>query len=240
MKLYAYCLSDEVTAPVIEPVAGLAGAKPYLIERGEIRAVVSAFSDERAAITRENVGAHERVVRHVLSQATPLPFRFGTVISEERLLSYLDSQAAALRLQLERVRGCVEWSVKVSWNLEAVRQEALSDEAWSPVEAGSKNEGSGTAFLLAKRREILGEKVLRERASAISVWLNATLSEVVRESRINLQPHDSLVLAASHLVERARLTEYRAALERARAEKKDLHFLTSGAWPPYSFTSAGS
>jgi hypothetical protein len=225
---------------MIEAVEGLAGAKPYLIERGEIRAVVSEFSDERAAVTREHIGAHERVVRHVLSQATPLPFRFSTITSEEKLLSYLDSQAASLKLQLERVRGCVEWSVKVSWNLEAVRQEALGEDVSSPVEAGSKSEGSGTAFLLAKRREILGEQVLRERASAISDWLNATLSEVVREARVNLQPRDSLVLAASHLVERVRLAEYRAALERARAEKKDLHFLTSGAWPPYSFTSAGS
>jgi hypothetical protein len=243
MKLYAYCLSDEVTARMIESVEGLAGAKPYLIERGEISAVVSDFADERAAVTREHVTAHERVVRHVLSETTPLPFRFGTIISEERLLSYLDSQATSLKLQLERVRGCVEWSVKVSWNLEAVRQEALRDDdtaLWSPVEAGSKSEGSGTAFLLAKRREILGEKVLRERAEEISSWLNGALSEVVREAQVNLQPRDSLVLAAAHLVERERLAEYRLALERARAEKKDLHFLTSGAWPPYSFTSAGS
>jgi hypothetical protein len=242
MKLYAYCLSDEVTARMIESVAGLAGAKPYLIERGEIRAVVSEFADEKAAVTREHVMAHERVVRHVLSQTTPLPFRFGTVINEERLLSYLDSQAASLKLQLERVRGCVEWSVKVSWNLEAVRREALrdDDDAQPPVEAGSKSEGSGTQFLLAKRREILGEKVLRERAEEISSWLSRALSEVVREAQVNLQPLDSLVLAAAHLVERSRLAEYRLALERARAEKKDLHFLTSGAWPPYSFTSAGS
>lgn len=240
MKLYAYCLSDEVTARMIEPVEGLAGARPYLIERDEIRAVVSEFDDERAAITRENVLAHERVVRQVLSRTTPLPFRFGTIIGEERLLNYLDAQAASLRTQLEHVRGCVEWSVKVSWNLEVVRQEALRHETQTHHATSLKSEGRGTAFLLARQRQILGDHALKERASEIENWLSASLANVVRETLISLQPTSSLVLAASHLVERGRLQAYRAALERARAERNDLHFLTSGAWPPYSFTSAGS
>ena len=87
MNLYAYCLSDEVVSGIDESVVGVAGAVPRLLERGEIRAVVSDFGEERVAVTRENVLAHERVVRRVLMDATPLPFRFGTVTSEARLES---------------------------------------------------------------------------------------------------------------------------------------------------------
>src|ERR1051326_6792806 len=122
-NLYAYCLSDEVTEGAIESATGIAGAKPKLVRCGEIAAVVSEFDDEQVKVTRENVLAHEGVVRRVLAETTPLPFRFGTVTSEEKLQGYLDSQQDSLKAQLNRVRGCVEMSVKVIWNLEAVRRE---------------------------------------------------------------------------------------------------------------------
>jgi hypothetical protein len=242
MKLYAYCLSDEAAARAVESEIGLAGAQPRLLWCGEIAAVVSDFDEERAAVTRENVLAHERVVRRVLVETTPLPFRFGTIVSDARLQSYLNSQQDSLRAQLARVRGCVEMSVKVIWNRDAVRDEAVRDDsgADAPVEASPAMKGSGTAFLAAKRREILGERVLKERASDVAAWLSERLGDVVRESEISLQPNESLVLSAAHLVERARLEDYRDALRRARSERGELHFLTSGAWPPYSFTSACS
>src|SRR5205823_5101757 len=120
MNLYAYCLSDEVTDNTIKSEIGMAGAKPRLIRCGEIAAVVSEFDDEQVNVTRENVLAHERVVRRVLSETTPLPFRFGTVVTEAQLQSYLDSQRDSLKAQLERVRGCVEMSVKVIWNPEDI------------------------------------------------------------------------------------------------------------------------
>lgn len=242
MKLYAYCLSDEVKLSTVESEIGLAGAKPYLIRCEEIAAVVSDFDDEKAAVTRENVLRHERIVRRVLAEATPLPFRFGTIVSEARLQSYLNSQQASLRAQLARVRGCVEMSVKVIWKPEAVRHEDESRDAQakSAGEAGKTTRGSGTAFLAAKRREILGDETLKARAEELSAWLAACLGDVVREALVSLQPTESLVLSASHLVERTRLDEYREALKRAQSERVELHFLTSGAWPPYSFTSAGS
>lgn len=240
MKLYAYCLSDEVTPRMIESVVGISGVRPRLVMCREMAAVVSEFDDERVAVTPENVRTHERVVRHVLTEVTPLPFRFGTVISEARILSYLDSQGESLKVQLARVRGCVEWSVKVIWNPETVNDRSQRSQKNQSDEATPALKGSGTAFLVAKRRELLGNDMQQKRAAEIAGWLSAALGDVVREAQVNLQTTGSLVLAASHLVERARLAEYRAALGRARAERNDLHFLTSGAWPPYSFTSAGS
>ena len=232
MNLYAYCLGDEVTAGSIEDSAGVAGARPRLVERAGISAVVSPFGDEKIAVTRENVMAHERVVRRVLAETTPLPFRFGTIVTEARLASYLDSQQGKLKAQLERVRGAVEMSVKVIW-------EPLAEGVGA---AGGRDEeaaagGTGTRFLLRKRRELLGEGELRERAVEVWAWLGRVLEGLARESQVSLRPSENLILAAAHLVERGRLGDYRRALGRARAERPELHFLTSGAWPPYSFTS---
>jgi hypothetical protein len=242
MNLYAYCLSDEVTASTVESEIGLASAPLHLIRCGEISAVVSDFDEDQAIVTRENVLAHERVVRRVLVETTPLPFRFGTVVSESELQSYVNSQQTSLRAQLARVRGCVEMSVKVIWNKDAFEHEDERPNTRAEAESGAGQpvKGSGTAFLLAKRREILGDEMLKRRAEELAAWLAGCLEDVVREARISLQPAEMLFLSASHLVERARLDEYRKALKRARRARTELHFLTSGAWPPYSFTSAGS
>lgn len=241
MSLYAYCLSDEVTAGAVESIKGVANERPRLIRRGGLAAVVSAFKDERAAVTRENVLAHERVVRRVLVETTPLPFRFGTVVTEERLLGYVDSQHDALQAQLGRVRGCVEMSVKVIWKVEAVRDEAWQrDEEERAAGGGPWPSGVGTAFLATKRREILGDETSKERAAEVAEWLNESLKGTVREAQASIQPTKSLVVAVAYLVERARLEEYRAALHSAQRERQELHFLTSGAWPPYSFVALGS
>ena len=222
---------------MVESVTGIIGSKPHLFWHREVAAVVSPFDDEKIAVTRENVLAHERVVRRVLTKTTPLPFRFGTIVSEARLESYLDSQQSRLKEQLERVRGAVEMSVKVIWKPLADGVEAAGgvDEEKLVGEAA----GSGTRFLLKKRRELLGEGARKERAEEVSVWLGQTVEGLVREARVELQPSEKLILAASHLVERALLADYRAALGRAKNERPELHFLTSGAWPPYSFTSVG-
>jgi hypothetical protein len=249
MNVYAYCLSDEITAGSLEALTGIGGATTRLIRRERIAAVVSDFEGESVAVTRENVLAHERVVGGVLARATPLPFRFGTVVGEEKLMSYVASQSGALMTQLESVRGCVEMSVKVIWKAEAGESESQLDRSSldrssldrSSLDQASLDDsslGAGTAFLLAKRREILGEEAKAARAKEIAEWLAGALAGAVRDSRIAVNPQGALVVSAAHLVERSRLAEYRELLRRAREERRDLYFLTSGAWSPYSFTRA--
>ncbi|HYG80210.1 MAG TPA: GvpL/GvpF family gas vesicle protein, partial [Pyrinomonadaceae bacterium] len=220
MNLYAYCLGDEVAVGSVEDVAGVAGARPRLVERAGISAVVSPFAEEQIAVTRGNVLAHERVVRRVLAGTTPLPFRFGTIVTQPRLVSYLDSQQGRLKAQLERVRGAVEMSVKVIWKPEA---EGVGAARGRDAEAGEG--GSGARFLLKKRRELLGESARKERAEEVCAWLGRAVGGLVRESRVELRPSENLILAASHLVERALLADYRRALGRAKTERPELHFL---------------
>jgi hypothetical protein len=243
MNFYAYCLSDAVTGEMIESVAGVRGA-PRLIQYGGIAAVVSPFEDESVPVTRENVFAHERVIGHVLAHTTPLPFRFGTVVDAARLEGYVNSQRERLEAQLERVRGCVEMSVKVIWSVAGVKGDAPGRDtnADAPAdESGARPAaGRGTAFLMEKRRQILGDETLKARAEAVAAWLDGHLGEAARETQVVVRPAEALVVAAAHLVERARLEEYQERLGAARTERADLHFLTSGPWPPYSFSQTNS
>jgi hypothetical protein len=242
MTFYAYCLSDEVTGGMIEAVGGVGGAgEPRVIEHGGIRAVVSHLEGEHVSLTRDNVFAHERVIGSVLRHTTPLPFRFGTVVSAARLETYVNSQREFLQAQLARVRGSVEMSVKVIWSVSAVKREALGDDAKEGApEDKSSAAGQGTAFLAAKRRELLGDETLREEAEETARWLALRLDDAVRETDVRVRPMEALVVAAAHLVERGRLEDYQERLRAARLERDDLHFLTSGPWPPYSFIQARS
>jgi hypothetical protein len=241
MNFYAYCLSDEVMERMVESAVGLTGAgAPRVIWYDGIGAVVSLYDADAVAVTRENVFAHERVIRHVLAHTTPLPFRFGTVVSAAGLESYVNSQRDFLEAQLARVRGCVEMSVKIIWNAEAVKDEAVERDA---KESGAVNEsgaGRGAAFLAAKRQEILGDEALKAQAERVAAWLAERLKGAVREWEVSVHPTAALVVAAAHLVERERLEDYRERIQNAQAERPELHFLTSGPWPPYSFSSARS
>jgi len=228
MSLYVYCLSDELGEAGLAGVRGLAGAAARVFSHAGLGAVVSPFSESPVPVTREHVLAHNRVNAQVLALTTPLPFRFGTLATEERLASYMASRAEALRGALAGVRGCVEMSVKLMWGAGGAPRAGQSA-------AGETAAGGGTAFLLARRRALLGDEDERRRAEELSAWLEGRTSDLARATSVRLRPSEALVVRAAHLVPRGRLAEYRERLRGLRAERPDLRFLTSGPWPPYSF-----
>ena len=234
MKLYVYCLCAESPRDALASVVGVAGKTPHVLSCGEVMAVVSEFDGDAVAVTREHVLAHERVVGRVLTATTPLPFRFGTLTSEARLQAYVAAHEPELRARLERVRGCVEMGVKVIWRGENERAEEAGAQTATDA---APSVGVGAAFLEAKRRALLGDEAARARAKEIADWLAAQLADVVRETSLRPQTAGAIVCAAAHLVERGRLADYRARLKVAFAARPALRFLTSGPWPPYSFSA---
>jgi Gas vesicle synthesis protein GvpL/GvpF len=231
LSLYAYCLCDELPAGALDEVAGIAGASTRALWFAEIAAVVSEFAGDAVKLTREHVLAHERVVGRVLLHVTPLPFRFGTLTGEARLRNYIKTNETALQAQLARVRGCVEMNVKVLRRRAASNSDEIKEAA-----AHAPNSGAGTAFLEAKRRALVGDEAAQAQAEEIAQWLTNQLAEVVRAEQMSVRPSRALMIAAAHLVERARLAAYRERVRRACAGRNELHFLTSGPWPPYSFS----
>lgn len=249
MSLYVYCLGDELSGAAFEGTAGVGGAPVRLLALGRVSAVVSDAHAEPVAVTEENLLAHNRVNAAALAVSTPLPFRFGTRAAPERLAEYAASNEAALAEALARVRGLVEMSVKLMEKAEGEGRRgkgksegggrAAGDRdvpAESGEEAAAAAVGRGTAFLLKKRLEVLGEEGARRRAEELAAWLAAGLAGLARESAVRLSPSEAIVVRAAHLVERARVAEYRARLRGLGAGRPGLRLLTSGPWPPYSFS----
>src|SRR4029079_17448059 len=104
MKLYAYCLVEDLDA-FHATARGLSGAVVRSLQIDELAVLVSDFNNDTVAVTRENALDHAAVVRSVLDRTTPLPFRFGTLVTEEQLRSYIAARKPALETRFTHVRG---------------------------------------------------------------------------------------------------------------------------------------
>jgi hypothetical protein len=225
MKLYVYCLAEKIDE-LPAPVSGISGARVDLIKVEGFSLLVSEFGGEAALVTRENVVTHDNVVRSLLTETTPLPFRFGTVVPEHQLASYLRTHRPSLEKKLAQVRDCVEMSVKIISNPD---QAEIKDD-------NSTQQGPGLKFLREKQREILGGERRAEQAKEVSEWLQEQVRPFIRDEQVSLCPTEKLIVAAAHLVAREQVGEYRDRLAAARKMRSELHFLSSGPWPPYTFS----
>jgi hypothetical protein len=231
MKLYAYCLSG-IEARKPDDLTGLFGQKVYGVTEEKLTAFVSDMKEDSVAVTKESVLTHQRVVAGVLEHTSPLPFRFGTVASEADLRSFLSSRQEALLKKLATVDGCVEMSVKVIW--QNAGPASMKNFYPDPPDTSG---GVGTAFLREKSKQIAGGRELQDQGTELASWFQKHVAPFVRDARATVTPSQKLVLAADCLVERSRVDSYRTALDQARQQRPDLHFLISGPWAPYSFAN---
>jgi hypothetical protein len=225
MKFYVYCLAEKIDAP--PPVRGISGARVEVIKVEDWQLLVSEFeADSAPPVTRENALTHDAVVRSVLNETTPLPFRFGTVQTEPQLLSYIRTHRVALAAKLAQIRGCVEMNVKI-----------ISHTTDLDTTAEAIEQGPGARFLKEKQRELFGSERRAMEAREVAAWLEEQTESFVRQKEISLCPTEKLIVAAAHLVAREQVTKYRDRLASAREMRPELHFLVSGPWPPYTFSN---
>ena len=225
MKLYAYCLAEDA---VDVSTTGISGAPVGLLKIDNLAVLISDTDIDVVPVTKENALAHAAVVRSLLDHTTPLPFRFGTLVTEQQLRNYVSARKPALEKKLAHVRGCVEMSVKIIW-------EAPTGKTTEAPKA--ELQGAGTTFLAEKQRELLGDEQRAKHAAEISGWLREAVSGLTRDEQVTVWPSDRLLLSAAHLVERGNIPLYRAQIAEARKNRPELHFLVSGPWPPYSFAN---
>src|ERR1041384_1638287 len=151
MKLYVYCLLEGIDE-MNGPVRGTSGAQVRLQALENLGVLVSDFDADAIPVTRENARPHAAVVRSVLDCTTPLPFRFGTLVTEQQLRSYVSARRPALERNLALGRGGIEMGAKIIWPV----SEEVSKEK---EELKEPQQGTGATFLAAKRRELLGSEL---------------------------------------------------------------------------------
>ena len=229
MKLYLYCLAGDFDHAG-GSISGISAAPVRWLKLEDVSVMVSDYEGETVPVTREHALVHAAVVRSILDQTTPLPFRFGTIVGEQQLMNFVKTHKSVLTNKLAHVHDCVEMNVKVIYQLPTNENSQANGE---PASAGP-----GTAFLAGKRRQLLADESFSSQRSDFSTLLETTLAGVVREQQIALRPSDTAVLAtASHLVRRDQIQPYREKIAKVRENRPELRLLVSGPWPPYSFAN---
>jgi hypothetical protein len=197
----------------------VAGQRFRIVRQGAIAAVVNDDARRRAPAP-VNLRRYDRVVRE-LAERFPamIPARFGTLMAEDELTFTLSSRRAALAAVLKRVRNRVQMTIRVM-------------RIGSPLNAPHGGEGplpaTGRDYLIARARTaaaaraVPGFDPVRE---AVSRW--------VRDERVE---HQAGVSSVYHLIPRASVTAYRAAL-RTSAAAANVKAIVTGPWPPYAFAS---
>ncbi|MBD0330263.1 MAG: GvpL/GvpF family gas vesicle protein [Thermoleophilia bacterium] len=230
-------------APAGSPLAlagrGLADQPVYAVETARLRAIASAAPAGLVEATRENLGAHLRVVREAREAGTVVPFRFGLVMPDDEAVraELLTANADALEAVLAELDGRWEMTVRALYDEDALLREAVDgrrDVARLREEVRRLPEDAG---YFARIR--LGEAVaaaigaLRERDAGLVVDRLAPLAVDVRTARD--QP-ERVAVKASFLVDEDRLGEFDAALEALATELAPrIRFKAVGPLPAHSF-----
>ena len=169
---------------------------------------------------------HDGVVRALAGSGTVLPVRLGTLFPDAvSLTELLDQTADDLLVELDRVRGCHEWDVRVH-----VHQSA-ADLPITPADE------SGTAYLMRRRNE-------RQQAVAAQAAISTAISAayevltVLAESVVELAIDGSgMAMSRGYLVRTQHAAEFEtvAAELTYELEGHGGNVRISGPLPPYSF-----
>jgi hypothetical protein len=215
--LYVYAL---VPSGLDAPLGtGLLDEALRVVPVGPMGAVVGDV-DDTPSIAPASLRRHDEVVRRIARASDAiLPFRFGaTVLSAAELAEGLAPRVRSRDAARSATRGCDQMTLRLY-------SEALPARSADPPAAGP-----GTRWLRERSAARLAAS-LPELAR-----VRATLASSVRAESI--ETHDTPPLRASlfHLVERARLVEYRAQVDALAASIAPARVAATGPWPPYAFT----
>jgi gas vesicle protein GvpL/GvpF len=213
--LYLYGITDAAGPP---DLMGIDGALLRVIGTGTLHAVASEHDDLRLSADEETLWAHEAVVESMMEAGAVLPVRLGSTVDRaDSIEDLLRERGSDFTQAIERVRGAVEIGVR---GLVATPRAA----------AGASAAGPGAGYM----RDQLARK---RRIDAVAGRMDEELTSLVRDATEVTGSHERMSLRAAYLVDRDRVDEFVAAVQRLESKADGVTLVCTGPWPPYSFAT---
>ncbi len=208
----------------MEAQVGVLGNQIFLYPASDFAVVVSQHNPKED-LSQKNAVDHARVIAHCFEQATVLPFRFGTVFSDDDALRRsVRSNQRQFNANVERLRGKAEMHLKV----------VLEDGGPnSPRYASSAC--AGKEYLSRLRETATIQRDRQTKAKAVFVQMHRMFAPLEEEISCRHTENGKILLDIAHLIDHGSISRYQNKYSSASQTIRDCQMAISGPWPPYHF-----
>ncbi len=234
MAWYAYCIGEKHAFPELarhrKPVPmvsilGVSGNQVFLYPASDLAVIVSEHNP-REALNQKSGVDHARVIADCFQNSTVLPFRFGTIFSDdESLRKSIRSNQRQFLGNIEKLRGKAEMHLKIF----------VEGCAGREMDRTSAKDCAGRAYLTNLRENAVRARERQTRARAVSFQMHRLFLPLDEEVSCRLTENGKMVLDVAHLIDRKCVERYQNKFATTSATMRDCHMQLSGPWPPYHF-----
>ncbi len=213
--IYLYGLMNSAALPR-DALSGLVGQQtpPRVVTLGHWSLIYEDHDGSDVQPRRRNMLAHTRIVEHMMGFGTVLPARFGLVSkSIDVVAALVNEKAMVIAEEFEKLRGCVELGLRLSFPHDAALTTTLNASA-SLLAQRDRLAGLGAEghFARAEFGRALAEALDRRRGAAQKA-LVAALLPLVRDHVLRSPDSDVEVLRLEVLIDASDESRVIAALE---------------------------
>ncbi|MBI5207520.1 MAG: GvpL/GvpF family gas vesicle protein [Candidatus Firestonebacteria bacterium] len=219
---------------------GLCDSYLYCLSYRDIAIAVTEICDNRLKINNECIFEYEKIIENLMKDSSLLPFRFGTAFKDDiEIVRLLKEQYDKFYLNLQKVKNKLEYGLKVMWDYEEAGQKLIP---FSYLKENKRTfdilEGSSLyrKYLVNRFKKYKHEEALIKSAENIINDIYFSLEEVSSFSTFKKMLTKKIILDANFLVEKEKEDKFINRFKEIKQRRKDLKFLFTGPWPPYSFT----
>ena len=240
MGKYIYCVIKKPRESFNVEFCGVGGGKLYVINSGELAAIVSDSPVMDYPITRENTITHQRAIEEVMrANVSVLPVSFGTVAENQAVVEkkLLESKQSELLDALERVEGKVELNLKAIWlDMPSTFQKVVAE---NPNLALLKKEFAGSRLGMATTIEIgkLVEDGLQTRRNKIREETLSLFEDIVVDHKDTPRLGEQMIFNIAVLIPQAKQKVFDKTVRDLDEEYKNenAYFKYIGPMPPFNF-----
>jgi hypothetical protein len=234
---YLYAVIAGPTDQAYGPI-GIDDGDVYCLSHGTVAAVVSDLAPGPLRPQRRHLAAHERVLKRLLENGSPLPMSFGVIADgPEDIRRILALSEEVLVEQLQRVHGRVEMGLRVRWDVPnlfeyLVGQHEELRTARDRVFRGGREPSATERMDLGRLVENLLNEDRATQAERVAQVLRARCVEI-KEGKLR---EERELMSLACLIERGSEDAFaQGVVEAASHFDGNYCFDYNGPWPPHSF-----
>jgi hypothetical protein len=197
--------------------------------------------------TEEILQAHEDVVDALMKGTTVVPFKFGTILKDEKAASkMLEDEEEEFKKLLSKFTGKAEWGLRVYADTqEFIKHIMQTEPKFKNLEEKREKLSRGAAYLFGRKMEDELRDYAAARLAEVTKVIFQELGKDAYEAKLNKTlpqkltgKRKEMILNAVYLVEREEAASFctRGKRLQEQYESMGLDLEVSGPWPPYSFT----